>query len=51
MLDGETWEGNEYGMESFGALDSSEKRVAILRDEWCSQTAKQERDTVSYIKV
>ena len=31
-------------MEKFGALDSSEKTIAILGDIWLPQAAKQERD-------
>ena len=38
---------NEYGMEKFGTLDSSDKTLAILGDRWWPQTAKQEGDEIS----
>ena len=34
-------------MERFGALDSSEKTIAVLGDRWWPQTAKQETDETS----
>ena len=37
----------ECGMEKFGALDSSEKTIAILGDRWWPQKAKQETDKIS----
>ena len=35
---------NECDMETFGALDSSQKTIAILGDKWWPQTVKQEVD-------
>ena len=34
-------------MGEFGGLDSSEKTIAILRDRWWPQTAKQDGDRIS----
>ena len=34
-------------MEEFCTLDSSEKTIAILKDRWYPQAAKQERDKTS----
>ena len=36
---------DECDMEKFGALDGSEKTIAILGDRWWPQTAKHEEDT------
>ena len=36
---------DECGMEKFGTLDGSEKKIAMLGDR-LSQTAKQEGDTI-----
>ena len=33
-------------MEEFGRLDSGEKTIAVLRDRWRPQTAKQDRQTI-----
>ena len=38
---------DECNMEKFGALDSSEKTIAILGDRWWPQTAKQQGDKIS----
>ena len=38
---------DECGMQKFGTLDSSEKAIAILRDRWWLQTAKQEGDKIN----
>ena len=38
---------DECDTEEFGRLESSEKTIAILRDRWWSQTAKQEGDKIS----
>ena len=38
---------DECGMEKCGALDSSEKTIAITGDRWWPQTAKQEGDKIS----
>ena len=38
---------DEFDMEKFGTLKSSEKMIAILGDNWWPQTAKQEGDTTS----
>ena len=35
------------GMERFGALDSSDKTIAILGDRWWPQAAKQDGDKMS----
>ena len=37
---------DEFGMDKFGTLDSSEKTIAILGNRW-SQTAKQQGDKIS----
>ena len=42
MLEGEMRDLNKSGMESFDALDSREKTIAILGDRWWPQTAKQD---------
>ena len=34
-------------MKGFGRLESSEKTIAILRDRWWPQTAKQDGDRIS----
>ena len=34
---------DEYDMEEFDTLDSSEKTIAILGDRWWSQAVKKER--------
>ena len=34
-------------MEEFGRLESSEKKIAILRDRWSPQEAKQGGDRIS----
>ena len=38
---------DEGGIEGFDTLDSSEKTIAILRDRWWPQAAKQEGDKIS----
>ena len=38
---------DEYGMEKFGTLYSSEKTFAVLGDRWWLQTAKQQGDNIS----
>ena len=38
---------DECGVEKFGTLDSSAKTIAILRDRWWPQTAKQVGDKIS----
>ena len=35
---------NGCGTEEFGRLETSEKTIAILRDTWWPQTAKQDGD-------
>ena len=35
---------DEYDMEEFDTLDSSEKTIVILGDRWWPQAAKQEKD-------
>ena len=35
---------DEFDMDNFGTLDSSEKTIAILGDRWWPQKAKQEGD-------
>ena len=35
---------DEFDMEKFGTLDSSEKTIDILGDRWWPQTAKQQGD-------
>ena len=42
VLEEEMRETDECGLEEFGALDSSEKTVAISGDRWWPQAAKQE---------
>ena len=42
MLEEETRKIDACDVEKFGALDSSEKTIAILADRWWPQTAKQE---------
>ena len=44
MLEGEMRDLDKSGMESFDALDSREKTIAILGDRWWPQTAKQDGD-------
>ena len=36
----------ECDMDKIGALDSSEKTIAILEDRWWPQTAKQKGDKI-----
>ena len=38
---------DECDMEKFNALESSEKTIAILRDRWWPQKAKQQGDKIS----
>ena len=38
-------------MEEFGRLESREKTIAILRDRWWPQTAKQDRDRISMLRL
>ena len=38
---------DECGVEKFGTLDISAKTIAILRDRWWPQTAKQVGDKIS----
>ena len=38
---------DECDMEEFDTLDSSERTIAILRDRWWPQAAKQEGDTTT----
>ena len=42
VLEEEMRKMEEFDMEKFGALDSSEKTIAILGDRWWPQAAKQE---------
>ena len=37
----------EYDMEEFDILNSSEKTIAILRDRWWPKAAKQDGDKIS----
>ena len=43
ILEEETREVKEGGIQSFDALDSREKTIAILGDRWWPQTAKQDK--------
>ena len=47
VLEEETREIDECDMGEFGKLDSSEKTIAILRNRWWPQAAKQEGDKIS----
>ena len=47
MLQGEMRKIDECDLEKFGALDSSEKTIAILGEGWWPQTANQEGDKIS----
>ena len=48
VLEGEMRKLDEYGMEKFDTLDSSDKTIAIPRDNrWWPQTAKQEARKIS----
>ena len=42
----EMWDLNKSGMESFDALDSREKTIAILGNRWWPQTVKQDGDKI-----
>ena len=42
---------DECGMEGLGKLESSEKTIAILGDEWWPRTAKQDGDRISRFYV
>ena len=46
ILEGEMREVKEGGIQSFDALDSREKMIAILGDRWWPQTAKQDGDKI-----
>ena len=47
MCERSTSKRDECDMEKFDTLDSSEKTIAILRDRWWAQTAKQQGDKIS----
>ena len=47
VLEEEMRDLNKSGMNSFDALDSREKTIAILGDRWWPQTAKQ--DGIRYV--
>ena len=40
---------DECDMEKFGTLDSSEKTIAVLGDQWWPQTTKLQGDKISKI--
>ena len=46
ILEEETREVKEGGIQSFDALDSREKTIAILGDRWWPQTVKQDGDKI-----
>ena len=47
----EMWKIDECDMDKFGALDSSEKTVAILGDRWWPLKEKQQRDEATGVYV
>ena len=51
MLEGEMRNLNKSDMESFDALDSREKTIAILGDRWWPQTVKQDGDRMWKVLV